>query len=60
MDRVPSSGWTGSRAASLMPDAHSQPKQKREERLMLPDTEKLMSPQEADSFLRSSDESSQA
>lgn len=30
MDKVPSNGWTGSRAVSLMPDARSQSKQKRE------------------------------
>lgn len=28
MDRAPSSGWTGFRAVSLMPDAHGQHKQK--------------------------------
>lgn len=59
MDRVPSSGWTESRAVSLMPDTPGRPKQKRKERLMLPNRKKCMSPRGADSFLFGSDESAQ-
>lgn len=60
MDRVPSSGWTGFRAVSLMPDVPGQPKQKREEGLKLSDRTKCMNPWGADSFLFGSKESSQA
>lgn len=59
MDRAPNSGWTGSRAVSLMPDAHGQPKQKREERLRLPNGGKCTSPWGAGSILLGSDESAQ-
>lgn len=38
---MPSSGWTGSRAVSLMPDTHGQPTQEEEEGLVLPDREKV-------------------
>lgn len=38
MDRVPSNGWTGSRAVSLMPDALST--QEEGEELLLPDRKK--------------------
>lgn len=41
MDRVPSSGWTGSRAVSLMRDTHGQSKQKREEGPTRPDRKKV-------------------
>lgn len=50
MDRVPSSGWTGSRAVSPTPDARAQ-SSRREEGLTLPTGAECVSPWEAGSSL---------